>query len=68
MSSGSVCCTIIMGLGFTFFGILYIMTLNHNEVFLEHKANGVQKIDETKNLTLKLTIVNLETYLLTYCL
>lgn len=51
-------CTVIMALGFIFFGLLYMMAMRENEVFLEHKANGVENVQGTKFLTLEMTIVS----------
>ena len=39
----SYCCAYSSLIGFFFYGILGIMAWNRNEVFLEHKANGVSE-------------------------
>lgn len=39
----SFCCAYSSLIGFFFYGILGIMAWNRNEVFLEHKANGISE-------------------------
>ena len=41
----SYCCAYSSLIGFFFYGILYFMARNRNEVFLEHKANGISEIE-----------------------
>ena len=52
------CCSIASLIGFFFYMILAYMAYNKNEVFLEHKAQGLAKANETFELLTQLTVVS----------
>lgn len=56
------CCAWSSLIGFFFYAILGIMAYNRNEVFLEHKANGVSEeaAQKTQDLMSQLALVRLK--------
>ena len=56
-SSCSYCCAWSSLIGFFFFLCLFVMAYNRNEVFLEHKAQGVANAQQTQQLLFELTLV-----------
>jgi hypothetical protein len=56
------CCGYLLLIGVFFFLVLTMMAWNRNEVFLMHKAQGMDKAPETTWLLVQVTIVRFHNY------
>ena len=57
MQSCTYCCAITAIMAAVFFGLLSIMALNENEVFLDHKGSGIESQEETFDLSIEVALV-----------
>eukprot|EP00347_Sterkiella_histriomuscorum_P002385 403368364 len=66
----SFCCAYSSLIGFFFYGILAYMAYNRNEVFLEHKANGISEVEAkaTQDLMIELSYTFLGVFVATFVL